>query len=240
MNEEDDALRKAEKKLAAFFHDTDFDSRLREIFKTSKVEEDTLPVDPGVMASAIRGLYAAFSHRRLSTPFEYCDCCITESMATHWKTSALSEIDADDLWAIMSNVPPTAGTMSDVLYFTPRILEHAATEHCILDLSHAFTSLQQAEAPQTSAVEHEALCEFFEPIWIALRDSNPHHPLGISNVILPTAVLTGDIGYFLDLWVGSDALRTYASRLGFTDAFWAPNSRAHAQLTSWLRSHGMS
>jgi hypothetical protein len=43
MNGEDDA----------FFHDTDFDSRIRELFKISKAEADALPVDPQVMGGPL-------------------------------------------------------------------------------------------------------------------------------------------------------------------------------------------
>lgn len=163
-------------------------------------------------------------------------------MATHWSTDPLKSLDSDDLWAVMTNVPSTAGTVGDLLYFTPRALEHAATEDCILDFSWVYSALQAPGAPQTTDAEKQALRRFVEPVWISLRDSDPQHPLGVSSIVLPTAVLTEDISYYLDLWLGSKAHELYVSREEnedgtLRDAFWNTSSKAYGQVTSWLRKH---
>jgi hypothetical protein len=233
-----DKLRQAEAKIAALIHDTDFDPRIKQIFQTSRAKTEKLPVDPLALDRAINGVYAAFSWRELSSPFDYCDCCISEAMAKHWQSCGLSDLDPDDLWAVMSNVPPTAGTAEDVLYFAPRMLEHAAREHCILDMSHVFSSLQKEDAPQPTAAERNALREFFKPIWIGLRDTHPFHSLGVANIVLPTAVLTGDIASFLDLWLGSAALKKLVMGPWLHDNFWYPKGKAYGQFMAWLRNHG--
>jgi hypothetical protein len=161
--------------------------------------------------------------------------CLPEAMAARRERASLKSLTADDLWAVMSNVPSTAGTVSDVLYFSPRLLEHAATEDCIVDLSWAFSSLQRADAPQTTGAERTALRRFFEPIWLGLRDSDSQSTLGISDIVLPTAVLTDEISHYLDLWIGSHALHVYRSRSA--DAFWYEGSKAHNAVLQWLKEH---
>lgn len=156
-------------------------------------------------------------------------------MSARWESGSLKSLTADDLWAVMSNVPSTARTVSDVLYFSPRLLEHAATEDCVVNLSWAFSSLQRTDAPQTTSAETAALRRFFEPIWLAQRDSDPQSTLGISNIVLPTAVLTDEISHYLDLWIGSHALQVYRSRPA--DAFWYEGSKAHTAVLQWLKEH---
>jgi hypothetical protein len=231
---EDSSFEEKEARLAAFMHGG-FDARLRDLFESTRKRAHWSLADPEAVSSAVAGLYAAFGNRHLSRPFQHCDCCISESMAKHWQTDPLESLNADDLWAVMSNVPATAGTVDDVLYFTPRLLEHAATEDSAIDLSWAFSSLQRPDAPQTTSLEKEALRRFFEPLWVELRDSDPHHSLGISNIVLPTAVLTDEIGSYLDLWVDSRALQLYRARSA--DSFWYKESKAHSAVMQWLKEH---
>jgi hypothetical protein len=211
-----------------------FDARLRSIFESTRRERRSL-ADPKTLSLAIGDLYASFGHRRLSQPFQHCECCISESMAVRWERDSLNSLNAGDLWAVMSNVPSTAGVVEDVLYFTPRLLEHAATEDCILDLSWAFAALQHSDAPQTTAVERKALRRFFEPIWLGLRITDPQHSLGISNIVLPTAVLTDEISDYLDLWIGSAALQLYWERSA--DTFWDKGSKAYRDVMRWFKDH---
>jgi hypothetical protein len=222
-----------EAKLAAFMHGG-FDARIRSVFESTKREPTSL-ADPKVLSSAIADLYRAFGHRCLSEPFRHCECCVSDTMAAHWATDSLNSLSADDLWAVMSNVPATAGTADDVLYFTPRLLEHAAAEECVLDLSWAFSSLQRADSPPTTDAERKALRRYFEPIWLGLRDTDPHHSLGISSIVLPTAVLTREVSYYLDLWLGSPALQLYWNRSA--DAFWDKTSEAYRAVMRWLKEH---
>lgn len=232
--------------MAAFFHDSDFDARLRRIFQSTKSQPSGKPralsIEPSLMADAIADLYTAFSHRQLSKPFRYCDCCITEAMATCWATVHVRDLDASDLWAVMTNVPTTCGTAEDLLYFTPRILQHAATEDCALDLSWVYSALQEVKAVPTTETEAQCLHRFFELVWVSLRESDPLHPLGISGIVLPTAVLTGNIAHYLNLWLGTSAFRLYVKRFGnkdgtLCDAFWNPKERAYGQVISWLAEH---
>jgi hypothetical protein len=231
---DDSSLEEKEARLAALMHGG-FDERLRSLHESVRKREREPVADLSVLSPAIAGLYAAFGHRRLSHPFRHCECCVPASTAAHWESDLLKSLTADDLWAVMSNVPSTAGTMNDILYFTPRLLEHAATEDCIVDLSWAFSSLQRAGAPQTTSAEKTALRRFFEPIWLGLRDSDPQSALGISDIVLPTAVLTDEISHYLGLWLGSSAPQVYQSRSA--DAFWYEGSKAHNAVLQWFKEH---
>src|SRR5580704_13498146 len=173
----DEESRKAtEARLAALFHGG-LGERVRNIFESTGIRERWPPVDATVLSLAIAKLYESFGHRRLSRPFQYCEHCISESMAARWERSTLKSLTADDLWEVMSNVPATAGTAMDVLYFAPRLLEHAVTQECVVDLSWAFSSLQRDDAPRTTSSEKAALRDFFEPIWLGLRERDPIWPL---------------------------------------------------------------
>jgi hypothetical protein len=231
---EDDSFEEKEARLASLMHGG-LDARIRSVFESVRKREREPVADLSILLPAIAGLYAAFEHRRLSQPFRHCECCVLESMVDHWKRDSVKSLSADDLWAVMSNVPSTAGSASDVLYFAPRLLEHAAIEECVIDLSWAFSSLQRPDALQTTRAEREALRHFFEPIWLNLRESDPQHALNISSIVLPTAVLTDEITYYLDLWIGSRALQLYRSRSA--DSFWYQGSKAHNGVFQWLKEH---
>ena len=68
-----------------------------------------------------------------------------------------------------------------------------------------------------------------------MRGSDPQCRLGILSIVLPTAVLTGEISYYLDLWLGSRALQLYRTRSA--DAFWHQGSKAHNAVMKWLKEH---
>jgi hypothetical protein len=240
MHQDEDSSH-AEAALAALFHDTDIETRVREIFraKPDGPPRGILEVEHKLLTRAIGALYDSFGDRQLSTPFDYCNCCITASMARRWQTADLRSLGEDDLWAIMTNVPCTAGTTADLLYFTPRILEHAAAEECDLDLSWMYHALQREDAPRATQSEIAALRGFFDLVWQSLRNKDcPGHPLSAVEVVLPTAVLTGEIDHYLDSWLGTRTIYTGLSSLqAGSDAWWFTDSDGYQKVRSWLLAH---
>ena len=107
---DDSSLEEKEAKLAAFMHG-DFDARLRALFESIGERRPSPPAVTSASSTAIADLFAAFGHRRLSHPFRHCECCVSEAMAIHWAKDSLRSLNADDLGAVMSNVPTTAGTV---------------------------------------------------------------------------------------------------------------------------------
>jgi hypothetical protein len=234
----------AEAGAARLIHDTDFDEGIRELHKSLRTrlghDESVLGVAKDDLSKAIWGLYSTFAGRRISEPFEHCDCCITVAEALHLATAPLKSLDADDLYTISVNVPHTAGKLEDIIYFTPRILEHAALESCYLDLSQVFNGFQ-TQPPSLSDDEHAALDRFFGLVWTALKNRNPYHPLGIHNVVLSTAVLTGNVGSYLDIWRGSPAVYRYIAGMNdddtdrLNDAYWNAESPAYRSVIGWFK-----
>jgi hypothetical protein len=195
----------------------------------------TFPVQPEVLRQKIDDVYAAFAHRRLSFPFTYCDCCIKASQAKRFETVPLRELTSEDLWAATSNIPHTAGSISDVWYLVPRVLEHATFERCTLDLSMVFSCLQKDDGESPSAREAAALRALFETIWLAERNAGVPlgHQLSHDQLVFVTAVLTSDILRYLDLWKGSSALEKLGAAQN--NPFWDLDGALYRDLCDWMR-----
>lgn len=229
--------------MASVIHDTDFDERVRMLRKNVHERlsghHQGLGIPTDDLSGAIDGLYSAFAWRRLSDPFEYCDCCITAATAGRLR-GPLHSLDADDLYTISANFPHTAGKREDILYFTPRILEHAASESCYLDLSEIFSKFQE-QPPALNEDEVAAIDRFFQLVWTALKEVDPYHPLGVVNVVLPTAVLTGKIATYLDLWRESPAIYRYVASWNdegtLGEVFWDRGSEAQRSVVDWFRTN---
>ncbi len=198
-------------------------------------DEVTFPVPPELLREKIDDIYAAFEHRRLSSPFKFCECCIGDDQARRFETVPLCELTSEDLWAATSNIPHTAGSISDVWYLVPRILEHAAFERCTLDLSMVFSCLQNYPAESPTAREAAALRGFFETIWRAERNAGVPlgHELSHGQLVFVTAVLTSELERYLDLWKGSAALEKLGAARN--NPFWESNGSMYRELCEWMQ-----
>ena len=236
--------RKADAALASMMHDTGFDEKMRSLAKAVRSvpqdpNENVTSARPVELSKAIESLYVAFGWRRLSDPFDYCSCCISKSDAKHFKTAPLRSLNGDDLFTVSTNVPYTVGKLDDILYFTPRILEHAATESCYLDVSQVFNHLQ-SEPPKLKEEESVALGGFFRLIWTALKEHDQSPSLVIRDVVLATAVLTGEIGTYLHIWRRSPAIYRYIASMnddGFGDPFWGLNTPSYRSAVAWFQTN---
>jgi hypothetical protein len=195
----------------------------------------TFPVPAEILRQRIDDVYAAFAHRRLSFPFTYCACCIKASQAKRFETLPLHELTSEDLWAATSNIPHTAGSISDVWYLVPRVLEHAAFERCTLDLSMVFSCLQRHDTESPTAREAAALRALFETIWRAERNAGVPlgHQLSHDQLVFVTAVLTSDIVRYLDLWKGSSAVEKLGAARN--NPFWDSDGKMYRDLCEWMR-----
>jgi hypothetical protein len=197
----------------------------------------TFPVPLDELHHKIDDIYAAFAHRRLSFPFRHCKCCITADQAKHFETTPLRELTSDDLSKATANIPHTAGTVADIYYLVPRILEYAMFERCIIDLSMVFSCLQKSHSELLTAREAAALEAFFETIWRAERNAVVPlgHPLLHHRLVFVTAVLTGNIARYLDLWKGSLALEELGAARN--NLFWNSRGAMYRALCDWMQQN---
>uniref|UniRef100_B8HWE9 Uncharacterized protein n=1 Tax=Cyanothece sp. (strain PCC 7425 / ATCC 29141) TaxID=395961 RepID=B8HWE9_CYAP4 len=78
---------------------------------------------PPKVESAIRDLYAAFSHVERPVEVDACPCCISLEELEAIQTKPLGELTTDDLYNYSHNALLNVGNEEDFRYFLPRILE---------------------------------------------------------------------------------------------------------------------
>lgn len=85
------------------------------------------------LAEAIEALYRTFAHYPLEG-LAGCPCCVDEKVRTQLVQKPLRDLGEEDLASYVFNAPHTWGTVSELKYFLPRILELKAQGKIWVDL----------------------------------------------------------------------------------------------------------
>lgn len=124
------------------------------------------------LAESINKLYAAFADQPQPRNIEGCPCCIDRKGISTLLSKQLRDLTPHELTRYAASAFLTVGDVSDFLYFLPRIIEIAATDHAwypepeIVGRAIAMTSPQnwpprrrQAMDELLHAIVHNAIDE---------------------------------------------------------------------------------
>ena len=195
--------------------------------------------------SAIDRLYEVFPGT-LTEPVEGCPCCITSSELELLSTTPLRSLSAKALEPYASSALLTVGSVEDLRYFWPRLVELSVQDAFFSDREIVFSKLRHGdwrtwpESEQrateafitavlsdmaTRAYEGSEVDEWVCAFSLALGDVTPH-----MEPLLAGTRAAAESLYAFHAW---NARQLARGRLG--NAFWGDHSRAEAAVVAWFR-----
>jgi hypothetical protein len=209
------------------------------------------------LAAAVENVYAAFAHVPAPESIPACACCNT---GTDWRPGgfqggtvttpplgdgkALRELSDDDVRGYVWDVLLTLGSLADVTYYLPRLLElmargeHRWDGNALTRRFHTWGHFDEWPSNQQQAVN-----TLFAAWWSATL-ATPATGDHVEDVLCTISGVFTDLTPLLDEWLRADGIAVEnlsafleweferLARGGLVDPFWEPGPLA--QVVAWV------
>lgn len=195
---------------------------------------------------AIELVYSAFADVARPRRIEGCPCCIESKGIERLLAVPLRKISPVELTAYASSALKTVGTVSDYLYFLPRILEVSIREDSWWpDIEVTGAAIHSAGLQSWPQQRQGALVSLISAVIDNAIATGEFRP--IDGWLCATARMGCDVRpYLAKLEKSPDALLHYfednaacIQKEKLANSFWEPSDEGHAVILQWFKSEAV-
>lgn len=196
--------------------------------------------------NAIENLYVAFSNVPIPSQIDGCPCCLGDIDKDKLLSTPLREISADDISKYASSAFLTVGTVSDYLYFIPRIIELSIRDPLLWPCIEVTGRAVQASGLTMKDSRCGALTDLLRQYIEYLVESGDYRRIdewmcAIGRMEFDVkpflAIIENEPKAILRFWEDNSG-KLHDGQLG--NEFWDPPNSEHDEIVKWFRSDRIS